>query len=212
MEYFKNNKRILDYLNSFELNTQQYQHLRVAKDDYVINIYEKADYLFFLQTGLASVEILEDSTHYISAFIFENDFFGLDTFSSYQTKGHAIKIISSQAEVVKIRKDFLLSSLNQQPELYALLLTNFADIFQRHYSFFDFLTLAPVERVKTTLLYLSDFISEPTEDGSLKLPKEITQQILARFCRTSQPRISLCLKELCEAGILLTKKAPFIIA
>ncbi|TFJ72860.1 Crp/Fnr family transcriptional regulator [Carnobacterium maltaromaticum] len=211
MEHFKNNRSMIDYLNSFESSTLNCQQLTLTQDEYIITRYEKSEYLYLLTNGLVSVEILEDSNNYISAFIFENDFFGLDSFSSFPTKNHAIKVISSSAEIVKIKKDFLLNALNQKPELYKLLLTNFADIFQRHYYFFNFLSLPPVERVKTTLLYLSDFISEPTETNHLKIPKEITQQIVARFCRTSQSRVSICLKKLHETGFLLTKTAPFII-
>lgn len=212
MEHYKNNKDIIDYLTSKELAPHTFQKLHLTKDELVITTYEKTESLFLLEQGFASVEILDDSRHYISAFIFENDFFGLDAFSSFPTKGHAIRIISPTANIIKIKKDTLLTALSQKTELYELLLTNFADIFQRHYYFLDFLNLMPVERIKATLQYLSDFISEPTEDGHLQLPKEITQSILARFCRTSQPRVSTSLKELHNTGFLLTKSAPFLIA
>lgn len=104
MEHFKNNRSIIDYLNSFESSTLNCQQLTLTQDEYIITRYEKSEYLYLLTNGLASVEILEDSNNYISAFIFENDFFGLDSFSSFPTKNHAIKVISSSAEIVNKKK------------------------------------------------------------------------------------------------------------
>jgi CRP-like cAMP-binding protein len=211
MEYFKNNKQLIDFLRSKALIHSDFTKVVLQKNQYVITEYEKAQYLFFVANGLLSVEVIKKHSSYISAFIFENDFFGLDAFSSFPTKNHAIKILSSSAIIYRIEKSFLLDSLNQKPELYNLLLTNFADVFQRHYLFQDFLSLSPIERTKKCLIYLSDFIGEINEQEQVQIPTEITQEVLARFCRTSQSRISLCLKELQEAEFLLNKKAPFVL-
>ncbi|MBO0455093.1 Crp/Fnr family transcriptional regulator, partial [Candidatus Enterococcus murrayae] len=157
------------------------------------------------------VEVTKKQGSYISAFIFENDLFGLDAFSSFPSKNHAIKVLSSGAIIYRVEKNFLLTSLNQRTNLYELLLTNFTDVFQRHYLFENFLSLSPTERTKKSLSYLSDFIGEINEAGQIQTPMEITQEVLARFCRTSQSRISICLKELKESGFLLNRKAPFIL-
>lgn len=211
MEFFKNNEQLIDYLHSKALIHSDFTKVILQKNQHVITEYEKAHYLFFVASGLLSVEVSKKTNSYISAFIFENDFFGLDAFSSFPTKNHAVKILSSNAVIYRIEKDFLLDSLKQKPELYNLLLTNFADVFQRHYLFQDFLSLSPIERTKKCLIYLSDFIGEINEQEQVQIPTEITQEVLARFCRTSQSRVSLCLKELQESEFLLNKKAPFIL-
>jgi CRP-like cAMP-binding protein len=211
MEYFKNNKQFLEYLYSVVSAASDLRAMKLQKDDYVITEYEKAQHVFLVTSGFLSVEVTNDVRSYISAFVFENDFFGLDAFSSYPSKSHAIRVTSSEAVIHRIEKQFMLDALKQRPDLYELLLTNFTDIFQRHYLFNDFLSLSPIERVKKVLRYLSDYIGEIDEYEQLKIPGEITQEVLARFCRTSQSRISVCLKELYEMKFLTNKKAPFVL-
>lgn len=178
------------------------------KNSLIIDEYEKTTTLYYVVDGVISVEILNEGKRYISSFIFQNDFFGLDSFSTFKQKEHSIRVISEQATIFSISKEMLLHSLNKVPHYYELLLTNFADIFQRHYSYFNFLHLPSTERIKQALIYLSDHIGILTVTDQLELPNFITQEILSKFCRTSQSRISISLNELQKTGWLLKKKVP----
>ncbi|MBO0422514.1 Crp/Fnr family transcriptional regulator [Enterococcus plantarum] len=178
------------------------------KDSLVIDEYEKTETIYYVLDGVLSVEILNDGKCYISSFVFQNDFFGLDSFSTFKQKDHSIRVMSEQATIFCLSKEKLLNVLNEQPEYYALLLTNFADIFQRHYGYFHFLYLPTTERIKNALRYLSDHIGLITEAEHLELPKFITQEVLSKFCRTSQSRVSVSLSELEKTGWLLKKKVP----
>ncbi|MBO0471499.1 Crp/Fnr family transcriptional regulator [Enterococcus sp. DIV0242_7C1] len=211
MELFKNNQQLIDYLKTTD-SMHNITERTLEKGHSIVTEFDKSDHLFFLVDGILSVEVITEANSFISSFIFSNDFFGLDTFSSYQTKGHAISVLSAKATVIKIKKDYLLATLNVHPAYYELLLTNFADIFQRHYRFFDLLSLSPKDRVQTLLSYLADFIGELNDLEQLEIPAVFTQEILAKFCRTSQSRISVCLKELHREGFLIRKKSPFILA
>ena len=202
MERFKNNHQLIDYLKLETTSSLEFHKIVLQKNDYILTEFEKAQHLFFVSSGFLSVDIQEESRYFISAFIFENDFFGLDAFSSFPSKNHAIKVISSDAIIYRIEKQFLLTVLNKRPELYELLLTNFTDIFQRHYLFEDFLSLSPIERIQKALSYLSDFIGQINDQDQVEMPSEITQEVLARFCRTSQSRVSVCLKEIKKTTLL----------
>lgn len=181
------------------------------KDSLIINEYEKNENIYYVLEGVICVEILNDGKRYISSFIFQNDFFGLDSFSTFKQKEHEIRVISEHATVFCLSKKKLLISLNDAPEYYELLLTNFSDIFQRHYGYFNFLYLPTTERIKNALHYLSDHIGIVTEIEHLELPKFITQETLSKFCRTSQSRVSVSLSELKKTGWLLKKKVPITI-
>jgi len=182
-----------------------------TKDKLIIDEYEKASTLYYVVSGIACVEILNEGQRYISSFIFPNDFFGLDSFSTFKKKSHSIRVISTEATIFSIPKELLLNTLNEKPTYYELLLKNFADILQRHYGYFDFLHLSTTERVKNALTYLSDRIGNLTSDEHLALPSFITQETLAKFCRTSQSRVSISLSELEKMGWLLKKKVPITI-
>ncbi|WP_206911948.1 Crp/Fnr family transcriptional regulator [Enterococcus sp. DIV0849a] len=181
------------------------------KDTLVIDEYEKTENIYYVVEGVLCVEILNHGKRYISSFIFQNDFFGFDSFSTFKQKTHGIRVISEHATVFCLSKEKLLASLNEQPDFYELLLANFADIFQRHYGYFNFLYLPTTERVKSALHYLSDYIGIVTETDHLELPKFITQETLSKFCRTSQSRVSVSLSELEKTGWLLKKKVPITI-
>ena len=200
---------MIDYLRQAKLAKWA---IKTYKNDHlIIDEYEKASTLYYVVEGVVSVEILNDGKRYISSFIFQNDFFGLDSFSTFKQKEHSIRVISHQATIFSISKEALLYSLNEAPHYYELLLTNFADIFQRHYGYFNFLHLPTTERIKNALAYLSDHIGIPTEAEHLELPVFITQDILAKFCRTSQSRVSVSLGELKQDGWLLKRKVPITI-
>lgn len=178
------------------------------KDTLIIDEYEKTENIYYVVEGVICVEILNDGKRYISSFIFQNDFFGLDSFSTFKQKEHSIRVISEHATIFCLSKERLLHSLNEEPLFYELLLSNFADIFQRHYGYFNFLHLPTTERIKHALTYLSDHIGILTENEQLELPKFITQEVLSKFCRTSQSRVSISLGELEKEGWLLKKKVP----
>ncbi|WP_239253745.1 Crp/Fnr family transcriptional regulator [Listeria ilorinensis] len=211
MEYYKNNKVLVSYLQSVALADKNLRRLNLKKESYVLTEFEKANNLYWVESGFLGVEVQMESSPYLSTFIFENDFFGLDAFSSFKRKNHTIKVLSSEASMIEINTEFLLNALNKKPELYSLLLENFTDILQRHYQFFDFILLDPIERVKKTLLYLSGFIGSINAEEQVQLPMEINQKVLASFCRTSQSRISHCLKVLTERGFIVNSRAPFIL-
>ncbi|MGX7420158.1 Crp/Fnr family transcriptional regulator [Carnobacterium gallinarum] len=211
MELFKNNQQLITYLKNRIPQGNNWNEKNYVKQEIVIGEYKKAETIYFLLEGTATVEILSDDKQYISAFIFENDLFGIDSFSTFKQKSHTIRIISPTATIFSIKKTALLAALNHDPHYYELILTNFADIFQRHYGYFDFLHLSPTNRVHYTLNYLSDYIGIINLHNELELPKFITQDILAKFCRTSQSRISLSLKELYQTGWLLKKTIPLTI-
>lgn len=177
----------------------------------IVDEYEKTANFYYVVEGVICVEILNDEKRYISSFIFENVFFGLDSFSTFKQKAHSIRVISDHATIFSVPKVILLNTLNEQPQYYELLLTNFADIFQRHYGYFDFLHLPTTERIKTALGYLSEHIGFLTQDEHFELPAFITQEILSKFCRTSQSRVSVSLSELEKTGWLLKKKVPITI-
>ncbi|WP_281246840.1 Crp/Fnr family transcriptional regulator [Enterococcus silesiacus] len=184
---------------------------KYEKDKMIVDEYEKTANFYYIVEGVICVEILNDEKRYISSFIFENDFFGLDSFSTFKQKAHSIRVISDNATIFSLPKETLLDTLNEQPQYYELLLTNFADIFQRHYGYFDFLHLPTTERIKTALSYLSEHIGYLTHDEHFELPSFITQEILSKFCRTSQSRVSVSLSELEKTGWLLKKKVPITI-
>lgn len=177
----------------------------------IVDEYEKTENIYYVVEGVICVEILNDDKRYISSFIFQNDFFGFDSFSTFKQKEHGIRVISEQATIFCLSKEKLLHLLNEKPDYYELLLTNFADILQRHYSYFNFLYLPTTERIKMALLYLSDYIGMLTIDEHLELPAFITQETLSKFCRTSQSRVSVSLSELEKASWLLKKKVPITI-
>ncbi|MGX7148178.1 Crp/Fnr family transcriptional regulator [Enterococcus ureasiticus] len=209
MEVYKDNLTLIDYLKKESRNN--WTEKTFGKDTLVIDEYEKTENIYYVVEGVLSVEILNDGKRYISSFIFQNDFFGLDSFSTFKQKEHGIRVISEHATVFCLSKGKLLDSLNKEPSYYELLLTNFADIFQRHYGYFNFLYLPTTERVKSALRYLSDHIGIITETDHLELPKFITQETLSKFCRTSQSRVSVSLSELEKTGWLLKKKVPITI-
>ncbi|WP_242551010.1 Crp/Fnr family transcriptional regulator [Enterococcus ureilyticus] len=182
-----------------------------VKNNLIIDEYDKAKTLYYVVSGVICVEILNDDKRYISSFIFQNDFFGLDSFSTFKQKTHSVRVISEEATIFSIPKTILLNTLNEVPNYYELLLTNFADIFQRHYSYFEFLHLPTAARIKQALSYLSDHIGHLTETEQIELPTFVTQEILSKFCRTSQSRVSISLNELEKTGWLLKKKVPITI-
>ncbi|WP_375180319.1 Crp/Fnr family transcriptional regulator [Enterococcus rotai] len=209
MELYKNNSALVDYLKQEPLT--KWTEKTYEKDRLIIDEYEKSSTFYYVVEGVISVEILNEGKRYISSFIFQNDFFGLDSFSTFKQKEHSIRVISEQATIFSISKEILLRLLNEEPHYYELLLTNFADIFQRHYGYFNFLHLPTTERIKHALHYLSDHIGLLTAAEHLELPTFITQEILSKFCRTSQSRVSVSLGELEQAGWLLRKKVPITI-
>lgn len=208
MEYFKNNLALIHFLKSNDLSKTNWIEQKYLKEQSIINEFEKSDRIYFMNSGVGVVEILGHEKQYISSFIFENDLFGLDSFSTFKQKAHSIRIISDQAVIFSIKKEHLLAALNQEPTYYEMILTNFADILQRHYTYFDFLHLPTTDRVKQALTYLNDRIGVLSEEEIIELPKYITQDVLAKFCRTSQSRISVCLTELHVAGWLKKKTVP----
>lgn len=197
---------MIDYLKKESRNN--WTEKTYKKDALVIDEYEKTEYIYYVTEGVLSVEILNEGKRYISSFIFQNDFFGLDSFSTFKQKEHSIRVMSAHATVFCLSKEKLLNVLNQEPEYYELLLTNFSDIFQRHYGYFNFLYLPTTERIKRALGYLSDHIGIVTEKEHLELPTFITQETLSKFCRTSQSRVSVSLSALEKTGWLLKKKVP----
>ncbi|WP_271497601.1 Crp/Fnr family transcriptional regulator [Enterococcus sp. 5H] len=206
IERYKDNLALIEYLNRDPLN--KCTEKIFEKNSLIVDEYEKSSHLYYVVEGVACVEILNDGQQYISSFIFQNDFFGLDSFSTFNKKEHGIRVISETATIISLPKGRLLASLNEEPQNYELLLTNFADIFQRHYSYFNFLHLPTKDRIKQALQYLSDHIGIVTIEEHLELPRFITQEILSKFCRTSQSRVSVSLKELEKTGWLLKKKVP----
>ncbi|OEG19663.1 cyclic nucleotide-binding protein [Enterococcus quebecensis] len=209
MESYKNNLELINDLK--EKLATGWLEKTYESDTLVIDEYEKATTIYYVVSGVVCVEILNDGQQYISSFIFQNDFFGLDSFSTFKQKSHSIRVISEQATIFSIPKDLLFKVLNDTPVHYELLLANFADIFQRHYGYFNFLHLPTTERVKIALTYLSDYIGILNEEEHLELPKFITQEVLSKFCRTSQSRISVSLNELEKQEWLVKRKVPITI-
>lgn len=197
---------MIDYLK--KVPHSKWSEKTYKKDTLVVDEYEKTKNIYYVIEGVLCVEILNDGKRYISSFIFQNDFFGLDSFSTFKQKEHSIRVISEDATIFCLPKDKLLLSLNEDPHYYELMLTNFADIFQRHYGYFNFLHLPTTKRMKHALTYLSDHIGIITESEQLELPTFITQEVLSKFCRTSQSRVSVSLNELAEEGWLIKKKVP----
>ncbi|MFD1899033.1 Crp/Fnr family transcriptional regulator [Enterococcus termitis] len=209
IELYKNNNALIDYLKKHSLSN--WTEKIYEKNSLIIDEYEKAATLYYVVDGVISVEILNEGKCYISSFIFQNDFFGLDSFSTFKQKEHGIRVISDQAMIFSVSKQMLFQLLNEEPKYYELLLTNFADIFQRHYGYFNFLHLPTTERIKDALVYLSDHIGIITEAEHLELPRFITQEILSKFCRTSQSRVSVSLSDLEKSGWLIKNKVPITI-
>lgn len=210
MEKFKENISIILYLESLNPSHEDFS-LVSTNNKYLIKDLYNTDNIYFLNKGIIAVEVDYFDTHYISTLVWENDFFGLDSFSSFSKRTHSIKVLSPSVDFYCIKKHFLINALQNKPDLYELLLVNFADALQRHYLLTNFLTRHPKERLRSIISYLGDFIGEINKDDNIILPKSITQQILAQLCRTSQSRISITLEELMAEGFIKNKTSPIII-
>ncbi|MBC1975165.1 Crp/Fnr family transcriptional regulator [Listeria booriae] len=201
---------VLAYLKEFP---DYYQY--VTKKAYTVNEKiileeEKSKHIFFVVEGHAAVE-LEDKirrTNYISIFIHPYNILGIDSFSTFPKKEHSITVMSDRLTLYKIDAEFLLNTLAVKPDVHDFLLTSIADIFARHYTLLGMIAKTPKER-----LYMA-FQNLATEMGTaikneILLPSFITQAVLARYCRTTQPNISNLLTELVNEGFLSNRKSPY---
>ncbi|MBC2316110.1 Crp/Fnr family transcriptional regulator [Listeria booriae] len=201
---------VLAYLKEFP---DYYQY--VTKKAYTVNEKiileeEKSKHIFFVVEGHAAVE-LEDKirrTNYISIFIHPYNILGIDSFSTFPKKEHSITVMSDHLTLYKIDAEFLLNTLAVKPDVHDFLLTSIADIFARHYTLLGMIAKTPKER-----LYMA-FQNLATEMGTaikneILLPSFITQAVLARYCRTTQPNISNLLTELVNEGFLSNRKSPY---
>ncbi|EUJ45423.1 Crp/Fnr family transcriptional regulator [Listeria riparia] len=201
---------VLAYLKEFP---DYYQY--VSKKNYTIHEKiileeEKAKHIFFVVEGHAAVE-LEDKirkTNYISIFIHPYNILGIDSFSSFPKKEHSITVMSDHLTLYKIDAEFLLNTLAVKPDVHDFLLTSIADIFARHYTLLGMIAKTPKERLYMAFQNLATEMGTVSKD-KIMLPSFITQSVLARYCRTTQPNVSNLLTELVEEGFLNDKKSPY---
>ncbi|MBC1805294.1 Crp/Fnr family transcriptional regulator [Listeria booriae] len=201
---------VLAYLKEFP---DYYQY--VTKKAYTVNEKiileeEKAKHIFFVVEGHAAVE-LEDKirkTNYISIFIHPYNILGIDSFSTFPRKEHSITVMSDYLTLYKIDAEFLLNTLAMKPDVHDFLLTSIADIFARHYTLLGMIAKTPKERLCLAFQTLATEMGIASKNEIL-LPSFITQSVLARYCRTTQPNVSNLLTELVEEGLLIHKKSPY---
>ncbi|MBC2322467.1 Crp/Fnr family transcriptional regulator [Listeria booriae] len=201
---------VLAYLKEFP---DYYQY--VTKKAYTVNEKiileeEKSKHIFFVVEGHAAVE-LEDKirrTNYISIFIHPYNILGIDSFSTFPKKEHSITVMSDRLTLYKIDAEFLLNTLAVKPDVHDFLLTSIADIFARHYTLLGMIAKTPKERLYMAFQNLATEMGTAIKDEIL-LPSFITQAVLARYCRTTQPNVSNLLTELVNEGFLSNRKSPY---
>ncbi|MBC2259462.1 Crp/Fnr family transcriptional regulator [Listeria booriae] len=201
---------VLAYLKEFPDYYQYVTKKTYAVNEKIILEEEKSKHIFFVVEGHAAVE-LEDKirrTNYISIFVHPYNILGIDSFSTFPKKEHSITVMSDRLTLYKIDAEFLLNTLALKPDVHDFLLTSIADIFARHYTMLGMIAKSPKERLYMAFQNLATEMGTATKDEIL-LPSFITQAVLARYCRTTQPNVSNLLTELVNEGFLSNRKSPY---
>ncbi|PZF91360.1 Crp/Fnr family transcriptional regulator [Listeria ivanovii] len=203
---------VLNYLKEFPDYYKYVSKKTYKMNDKIIFEEEKARHIFFVVEGYAAVE-LEDKlrkSNYISIFVLPTNILGIDAFSTFTKKQHSITVMSDTLALYKIEAEFLLNMLAVKPDMNDFLLTNIADVFARHYALLGMIAKTPKERIYMAFRNLAlEMGTDQPEVGQIILPSFINQNVLARYCRTTQPNISNLLSELVAEGFLINKKSPY---
>ncbi|MGY3778572.1 Crp/Fnr family transcriptional regulator [Isobaculum melis] len=208
-----NVEAIITFLKQVPSYEDYIQYRSIKKNTSLFRQESKKKTVFVMLTGYLAVEVhQEGEKNQITTFVTPADFVGIHAFSKevHHDDGKEVIINAlTDAEILVIDKEFLLTALSMHPTLNDILLGIIAEIFQRHYAIMNIVAKKPTERLKEALLFLGEELGEKKGENIL-LPTFLSQGILAKFCRTSQGNISKEFKRLQEEGFIKNSKKPLI--
>lgn len=204
---------IIDFLKQVPSYEKVVQKRTIKKGTTLIKKDSEKQTVFVLLAGYLAVEVhQEGEKSQITTFVTPFDFVGINSFSKAAHHDDGRKTIIravTEAEMMVIDKEFLLTALSMHPTLNDLLLSIIAEIFQRHYAITDIVAKKPTERLKEALLFLGNEMGT-YEGDEVIMPAFLSQELLAKFCRTSQGNISKEFKRLQEEEFIKNSKKPII--
>ena len=205
---------IITFLKQVPSYEESVQKHSIKKDTCLLKQDSQKQTVFVVLDGYLAVEVhKQDENTQITTFVTPFDFVGVRSFaqSVHYDEQKKIKISAlTNAEILVIDKEFLLTALSMHPTLTDLLLGIVAEIFQRHYAIMDIVAKKPTERLKNALLFLGREMGT-YQDEEIILPDFLSQALLAKFCRTSQANVSKEFKILLEEQFIKNSKKPIIL-
>ncbi|MBC1226984.1 Crp/Fnr family transcriptional regulator [Listeria booriae] len=167
--------------------------------------------VYFILSGIYGVVMPNDKPKSgITRFLGKHDSFGLYHLYYDVWEPDAVMQSLGHGEIMEVDSTFLFSILDQAEENNFFMVQYLAEELRESQYFSKLTFFKKEERIKKALLKCGLELGTLTEDGII-LPRQITQEVLARYTNTSREYVAHTVMKLIESGIIRNRPKPLLI-